>query len=123
MSKEGWRSVDLPDELVEKVERLRSLRLERRPGSPVSLGLFISDVMNETLANEDIRENYPALLDEYLVQSNIVSLMDTRTSKVVDLKLQEGGLYCPVDHTDNCVHIGFAWSIPSVNKMLAQNKK
>ncbi len=121
MSKEEWVTVEIPEGTVQKLENLRKTKYERRPGN-VPLRLFIDDMIKASLEREEMQASYPPLLEEYLVETDAIFIKDNRTSKVVELSFKEGDLYCPVDAAKNCVHVGFAWSIPRANRMLNLHK-
>ena len=42
-------------------------------------------------------------------------------NKNLSIVIKNGNITCLVDDKDDCVHVGFAYSIPNVNKLL--NKK
>jgi hypothetical protein len=122
-----WRSVELPENIVLEVEELMKEKHERRPVH-VPLGLFISDLIQESLDKVHVQDSVSPILEKYAVDSESVYIRDNARDMVAELHFKdESDLYCNVDGAKNCVHIGFAWAIPEVQKMISQrsslNKK
>jgi hypothetical protein len=117
--REGWRNVELPENLVVEVERLMKEKHEKRPAQ-VLLGLFIGDLIRDSLKKVEIQEKYPPILEDYAVEPECIYIKDNHRDVVAELRFKDGAdLYCNIDGAKNCVHIGFAWSLPSVQKLIS----
>lgn len=118
----GWRSVELPENLVLEVEALMKEKHERRPVQ-VPIGLFISDLIQESLDKVRVQDSVTSILEKYAVESECVYIRDNTRDLVAELRFKdESDLYCNIDGAKNCVHIGFAWAIPEVQKMISNRK-
>ncbi len=116
---EGWRNVELPENLVVEVEQLMKEKHQKRPAQ-VPLGLFIGDLIRDSLKKVKIQEKYPSLLEDYAIEPECVYIRDNRRDVVAELRFKDGtDLYCNIDGAKNCVHIGFAWSLPAVQKLVS----
>jgi hypothetical protein len=121
-NKPKWRSVELPENVVLEVEKLMKEKHERRPVQ-VPLGLFISDLIQESLDKVHIQDTVSSVLEKYAVDSECVYIRDNVRDVVAELRFKdETDLYCNIDAAKNCVHIGFAWAIPEVQKMLTERR-
>ena len=121
--KEGWRNVALPENLVVEVEELMRIkheaRLEKAP-----LGLFISDLIRESLDRIEASKKFTPILEDYAIEPDCVYIKDNSRDVIAELRFKDrGDLYCNIDGAKNCVHIGFAWSIPKVNAIIALHGK
>ncbi len=115
---EGWRNVELPENLVIEVEQLMKEKYEKRPAQ-VNLGLFIGDLIRESLKKVEIHEKYVSILEDYAVEPECIYIRDNRRDVVAELRFKDGAdLYCNIDGAKNCVHVGFAWSLPAVQKII-----
>jgi hypothetical protein len=123
-----WRQVELPENLVAEIEQLMKEKYERRP-APVSIGRFIGDLIHYGLEKERAKENYSSILEDYSIEEECIYIKDNSRDVVAELTFKDGvDLYCNIDGAKNCVHIGYAWSIPAVQKLiwdknLAKSKK
>lgn len=122
-NRERWRSVDLPEDLVADVEVLMAKKHERRPVR-APLGLFIADLIRESVSKAETQEEYAPNLELYAVEQGCAYIRDNRRDVVAELKFKDGSdLYCNIDGAKNCVHIGFAWAMPEVQRMINSGKK
>ena len=119
---QGWRSVELPEEVVAEAEELMRIKHEGRL-TKVPLGLFIADLMRASIEREEVTKKYRPPLEDYSIEQDCVYIRDNLRDVIAELRFKdEGDLYCNIDGAKNCVHIGFAWSIPRVNLLIAARK-
>lgn len=115
---EGWRNVELPENLVIEVEQLMKEKYEKRPAQ-VTLGLFIGDLIRDSLKKVETQEKYASILEDYAIEPECIYIRDNRRDVVAELRFKDGAdLYCNIDGAKNCVHVGFAWSLPAVQKII-----
>ena len=120
--KQTWRSVDIPEAVVAEAEELMKVKHEGRM-KKVPLGLFIGDLLRECFEREESQKRYESILEVYSVESDCVYIRDNARDVVAELRFKDGSdLYCNIDSAKNCVHVGFAWSIPRVNLLIAQRR-
>jgi hypothetical protein len=114
----GWRNVELPENLVVEVEELMKEKYEKRPAQ-VSFGRFIGDLIRDSLDKAQVKAAYTSILEDYAIEPECIYIRDNVRDVVAELRFKDGtDLYCNIDGAKNCVHIGFAWSIPAVQKLV-----
>jgi hypothetical protein len=122
-NEQEWRRVELPEKLVIEIEQLMKDKYEKRP-VPVQLGFFVGELIRESLMKEEARQNHYAILEEYAVEPQGIYIKDNQRDTVAELHFKDGAdLYCSADGAKNCVHVGFAWSLPLVQKLIWEKKK
>jgi hypothetical protein len=120
---EGWRTVKLPENLVVEVEQLMKEKHEKRPVQ-VPLGIFIGDLIRDSLKKVEVQEKYHSILEDYAIEPECIYIRDNHRDVVAELTFKDGAdLYCNIDAAKNCVHVGFAWSLPAVQKLLWDKSK
>ena len=105
----------------ETVQRLEGLLEKRYPGRPrkPALGAFLEDLIWPILESDELQRKYGPYLEEYAVDEDKVVIKDNRSGAFAELRLRNGVLWCCLDKSDRCVHIGFAWAIPSVYRIMS----
>ena len=118
MEQEIFRSVLLPENIVSELEELMKQKHEGRQ-IQVPLGLFIGEILRSSLEVEEAKLLFPSILEEYSVEADKVYVRDNKRDVVAELSFKDQGeLYCNIDGSKNCVHVGYAWSIPRVRKLI-----
>lgn len=54
---------------------------------------------------------------------NGVKIKDNTLGRVADIYFKPSGILCDLDKTDDCRHIDFALSLPSVQKIIRARRK
>ena len=85
-----------------------------------SFSAYLTSIMNKSLERSPPLQNESFMRMVYL-KNNLLAIQDNVQNRVVDLLIKNGKITCLFDEKDDCMHVGFAYSIPSVNKLL--NKK
>ena len=117
MTRPGWKTVLLREEVVSRLEKLKDQKQGDRPRN-IALGAFIEDLIWPVLEGDELLRKYGPYLEELSVDENKILLRDNRVGELVELTFRNEVLFCGRDNSDNCVHIGFAWSIPKVYKVM-----
>ena len=52
-------------------------------------------------------------MESYLYQNRVV-LKDNKRNRIAEVMLKEGELQCLLDERADCVHVGFAYSLPEL---------
>jgi hypothetical protein len=116
------KDVALPTGLVDQIEKLMQTKFERRPGK-VAMEAYLSELLRYSLEREQARELFTQVLEEYSVDKEHVFVKDNERDVVAELSFKDNSdLYCDIDSSKNCVHIGFAWSIPAVQRLIYDRK-
>ncbi len=122
MVRKGWVSVVLKEDLAKKIsDRLESEYKEKhkRP----QLSTYVQDLLWSIIESEEILRKYGPFLEKFAIEPDKIFIKDNRIDKIAELILRDGELYCNIDEGFNCVHIGFAWSIPEVYKAMELHGK
>src|SRR3989338_3745875 len=59
---------------------------------------------------------YPELprFSKWKAEDDKISIVDSKKRKIIEVQLKDDDLFCLEDETNNCVHIGFALSLPEI---------
>jgi len=123
LTRPGWRTVLLREEVVSRLEKVKEQKEAGKPRK-IPLGALIEDLIWPILESDELLRKYGPYLSEFSIDDDKIILRDNRINEIVELTFRNDVLYCGHDRSDNCVHIGFAWSIPKVYKvMIAHGQK
>ena len=120
MPAKGYASITVSEGIYRKLKETYNKETSREK---VKLSLskwtekYLWDVIEE---NEAWRGYMPFLQEEEITEEGIF-IRDNRLNRLVQLSIKEGDLFCDLDRASNCVHIGFAWSIPQVYRAMKEH--
>jgi hypothetical protein len=85
-----------------------------------SFSAYLTSIINESVSRS-LQNSNESFMSMVYLKDNLLGIQDNIQNCIVDLLIKNGKITCLVDDKDDCVHVGFAYSIPNVNKLL--NKK
>ena len=74
--------------------------------------------MSQKVEEQIQQQKYKPEIETVQIISDIIILKDNIINRIVELKIKKGKIFCEFDKKDDCIHVGFAYSIPEVNKLL-----
>lgn len=117
LTREGWTNLVIKDELKDKLEERINKEYTSQRRKP-QLSTYIQDLLWEVIESDEILRRYGPFLEEDAIEPDRVFIKDNRLRRTAELTIESGDLYCDIDQSLNCVHIGFAWAIPRVYKAM-----
>ena len=122
MPKPGYKSYLLKDKLYTALQkRFDENKEELKKQGIHSLSAFLTYLINKKV-NEQIQEKkYQQEIEKIRIISNIIILKDNISNRIIELKIKHGEIFCEFDKTNECIHVGFAYSLPETYDLL--NKK
>jgi len=117
LTKPGWRTVLLREEVVKAIEKAKSER-ESASRRRIALGAFIEELVWQVIEGQETLRKYGPFIEKIAIDSNEIVLRDNRIGRIVECIVKEGELYCLHCQSLNCVHIGYSWAIPEVYKIM-----
>lgn len=122
MPKVGFKSYALKEKLYDFWKNeFEDNKKELRQLGITSFSAYLTSIMSKSLEGSPSLPNESFMRMIYL-KNNLLAIQDNVQNRVVDLLIKNGKITCLFDKKDDCMHVGFAYSIPSVNKLL-NNKK
>ena len=120
--REAYKTVylSLRQELVKRIEKVREAK-QGDKATRISLASTIEDLLVPELERNESLRHYAPFLEQIGVNEDGIVIKDNRLMRIVELRVKEGELYCDLDRGKSCVHIGFAWSIPKVYKVMKEH--
>ncbi|QLH06659.1 ribbon-helix-helix domain-containing protein [Nitrosopumilus ureiphilus] len=113
MDKTKWKSIMLPKELIDQLEKFSESNVSRNLG-------FTNKSQMAAYAVRDFLKHYSsfmAYLELMDVESDFVILMDYKIGTTVKVKDKNGKLTCS-KHKDQCEHMDFVSMIPRVQNLV-----
>ena len=117
----GYMSLTVAEEVYNHYKR----DFDARKGELARKGItsfagYITSMLEELMDRNEIFARYAPFLQEfgYDEGNNTVYIKDNRTNRVAGVTVQGKGLTCDVDDSDDCIHIGFAYALPQVYRVM-----
>ncbi len=119
MSEKKWKTVLLRSEYVDGLKAL----YERKKHPLLDQGInsftgFVNDLVWHVIEADRVLSRKAPFLSEVGMTEDGVTIRDARLNRIVDVKVRNGELVCELDNSNSCLHVGFAYAIPEVYRVM-----
>ena len=111
MPQPGWKSISLPEEMVEEIARI----IRERPELGYkSVSSFVIAAIRRL-----IEETKPTL-EHFNVYEDHVTIIDHKRRRLVNVYFRNGRIYCELCQETECPHTQYALNIPKIQEALRE---
>jgi len=115
----GWDTLQVRKETK---QRLRSV-YESKKHEMLDKGVntfngFVQEILSDYLEINEELARYGPYLSQDAVELDRIVLHDAKVNASVDVYLRDHSLYCDYDKSTDCVHVAFAWRLPTIYESL-----
>ncbi|MEM4318080.1 MAG: hypothetical protein QW776_05080 [Candidatus Nitrosocaldus sp.] len=121
MPAKGWKTLTITEELYKRLHN--RWKEENKPMIPFTP--WVSQYILENLEEDEMLLRYAPGLEFISITGNVIDIADRFTDRIVEVEIHDQGigkrfLYCRYCERDDCLHVGFAFAIREVNKVLVE---
>jgi len=83
---------------------------------------YITSMLEELMERDEVFARYAPFIEEFGFDPDgrTIYLKDNKIGRIAEVVFQNKELYCRLDERGDCVHVGFAYSLPKVYKVMAE---
>ena len=114
----GWKSLTINDVLYERLKK----RWEEEDKPLIPFTPWVAQYILENLEEDELLRRYSPGLQFIGAEGDIIDIADHFIDRIVEVQVVPEGrfLYCRHCDSDSCLHVGFAFAIREVNKILVE---
>ncbi len=91
----------------------------------MAVSAYIEDLVLENLETSDLMRLYGPFLSYLDHNENTIFISDWKTQRIASVRVQvkEDGsfsLFCDLDQSDSCAHVGFVFALPQFYRILKE---
>ena len=119
MPQKGWSNFMLRQEYADELRAI----YERKKHPLLDAGIntfsgFVNDMIWHVIEADRVLSSKAPFLSEVGMTEDGVTLRDAKLDRIVEVKVRNGELVCDLDNSNDCVHVGFAYAIPEVYRVI-----
>ncbi len=119
MPKEGFKSITVSDSIYDRFQDVYNSNKTALANKGVrSLSGYVSYKLEEAMGRDETFARHAPRIATISVESDRVILKDNARNRIVEIVLQQGELHCFLCDSNDCMHVGYAYSLPEVYKAL-----
>ena len=75
---------------------------------------YLTSMMEEMMIKYEAFANHIPLIEKVAIDSDRVILKDNKCNRIIEVLFRNDELHCLLDESSDCIHIGFAYSLPEL---------
>jgi len=120
-SAKGWAPISVRAQVLEKLQsRYESKREELEKKNIRSFNSYVTDILAVLVERDEILARYAPFMSEAGIFENRILIDDKKKGEFFEVVHKNKELFCRGCERSDCLHVGFAYSIPLVNKTLRE---
>src|SRR2546423_943361 len=121
MPKPGYKTFTVKEQVFDEYYDRYQKRRKEFKAKGISFSSYVTGLMAETMANHKAFEKHAPFLEKIAIEFDRVIVRDNKRNRIADIMIRNGELQCLLDERDDCIHIGFAYSLSEVYDILEKN--
>lgn len=119
MPKAGFKSITLSETVYDKFFEVYQTNKSKLAMKGVnSFSGYVTSMLEEMMQKDRTFARHAPKIEELSVDGERVILKDNIKNRIAEVLIQEGEMYCQLCEENDCVHVGYVFSIPIVYEAL-----
>ena len=122
MPKPGYKSITVSENVYKKffeVYEKNKKGLELKGIG--SFSGYLTSMMDEMMIKDEVFAKHSPFIEKIAIDQDRVILKDNKRNRIVEVLLKNGELQCFLDERQDCVHVGFVYSLPELYRIISDD--
>ena len=124
MPKEGFSVITITQEAHDKArsrynQKLKAGQVEQNK----SFSRYVNDLIVEKVEEDENLARQAPFMQKVGLQDNSIMIKDNKIGRIVEVQVRGKDLVCMLDDRRDCVHVGFAYAIPDVYRVISEKRR
>lgn len=119
MPKPGFKSITVSENVYRRFfDAYAKNKKELEFKGITSFSGYLTSIMEEMMKRYEAIGLHVPFMEKILIDHNSVIIKDNKKNRIVEISLRNNELQCLLDDRNDCVHVGFVYSLPELYFML-----
>ncbi len=123
MPKEGFSVITITQQVHDKARTRYNQKLKAGQVQDKSFSRFINDIIMDVIeADANLALSAP-FMQKIGLEGNSIMIKDNKIDRIVEVQVRGKELVCMLDEKKDCAHVGYAYSIPEVYRIMSERRR
>jgi hypothetical protein len=123
MPKEGFSVITITQEAHDKARSRYNQKLKLgQVEANKSFSRYVNDLIVEKVEEDENLARQAPFMQKIGLQDNSIMIKDNKIGRIVEVQVRGKDLICMLDDRKDCVHVGFAYAIPDVYRVISERR-
>ena len=118
LPKSGYKTFTVKEQIFRKYHDHYQKRKDEFKVKGISFAGFVSGLMEESLQKQEAFARHAPFLEKLAIETDRVIIRDNKCNRIAEVIIRNGELQCLLDEKIDCIHIGYAYSLPEIYEVL-----
>jgi hypothetical protein len=124
MPKEGFSVITITQEAHDKAKTRYNRKLKLgQVESNKSFSRYVNDLIVEKVEEDENLARQAPFMQKVGMQDNSIMIKDNKIGRIAEVQVRGKDLVCMLDDRRDCVHVGFAYAIPDVYRVISERRR
>jgi hypothetical protein len=124
LPKEGFSVITITQEAHDKArsrynQKLKAGQVEQNK----SFSRYVNDLIVEKVEEDENLARQAPFMQKVGLQDNSIMIKDNKIGRIAEVQVRGKDLVCMLDDRRDCVHVGFAYAIPDVYRVISEKRR
>lgn len=122
MPKEGFSVVTITQQAHDKAKQRYNQKVKSQKLSK-SFSKYVNDIIVEQVEADESLSLTAPFMEKLGLDGNSIMVKDNKIGRIVEVQVRGRELVCMLDERKDCVHVGFAYAIPEVYRLMSERRR
>ena len=123
MPKEGFSVITITQQVHDKARTRYNQKLKAGQVQDKSFSRFINDIIMDVIEADANLALQAPFMQKIGLEGNSIMIKDNKIGRIAEVQVHGKELVCMLDERKDCVHVGFAYAIPEVYRVLSERRR
>lgn len=123
MPKEGFSVITITQEVHDKARSRYSQKLKSGQVHDKSFSRYINDIIMDVIESDANLALQAPFMQKIGLEGNSIMIKDNKIGRIVEVQVHGKDLVCMLDERKDCAHVGYAYSISDVYRVMSERRK
>jgi hypothetical protein len=123
MPKEGFSVVTITQEAYDRAHARYNQKLRSKETDGKSFSRYVNDIIIEKIEEDENLALQAPFMQKVGMQDNSIMIKDNKAGRIAEVQIHGKDLICMLDEKKDCVHVGYAYAIPEVYRVMSERRR
>ena len=123
MPKDGFSVITITEQVHDKAKQRYAQKVKSgQVDKNKSFSRYINDLIMEVIEADESFALQAPFMQKIGLQDNSIMIKDNKIGGIVEVQVHGKDLICMHDERKDCAHVGYAYAIPEVYRLMAERR-
>lgn len=120
MPKDGFSVITITQDAYDRARQRYEKKVKSGQLENKSFSKYVNDLIIENIEADESLSLQAPMMQKVGLEGNSIMIKDSKIGRIVEVQVHGKELICMHDEKKDCVHVGYAYAIPEVYRVMSE---